>query len=689
MVTTPNLFEVLGVNPWLGRGFSPEDAGAGAGRVVVLSYPLWNTLGSDQAIVGRDLRVDGDPFTVIGVMPEGFDFQGHSSLGAPEGADAYLVFDYDLATTNPGAGSFAGLIRAREGTPVPVVEAAVEAVGRAIDERDFQGRGMRFYPVALKPDLVAGVRPALLVVGFAGGFLLLVLLVNLASLLLVRTVERERELAVSRALGANKVALLRATMLEGGVLGLAGGIAGAVAAMWATRVFVSLAPPDFPRLGQVGVDWSVGLTAAGVGLALGLLASSLPAIWATRPALGGLLSAAAVRGGGGHGRARRGMVVVQVALSFVLLTAGGLVVRSFSELLRANPGFDPSGVLTFRVPIADVDSVAQALPRQADIQRELARIPGVTAVGAVGALPFGGGGNQTSITVGGAPGNIGDDDVDHPLIDVFEVLPGYFAAMGIQIVEGRALEFDRPEGLQEALIDEHIARQFFPSGGAIGAEIQLNQSFTTVVGVVRHARYYDVHRDGRPQMFVRNEQAWGSPSLSYVVRSTRSPASLGREVRAAVARVDAQLPVSRLEPLEDIVAGSLSQQRVSAVLIAAFSLGALLLAAMGVFGAVSGSVTRRRQELAVRLAVGADHRRVLRHVVAEGAILVGFGLLVGIPGVYFGGRIIQGVLVGVSPSDPATLLAVAAGLVVIALVACWIPARRVMTIEPASVLRRG
>src|SRR5690606_37862306 len=333
--TTPNLFGLLGVRPVLGRGFLPGAGGPGRAPVVVLTHGLWNRLGADERIVGREVRLDGEPFTVIGVLGRDFEFVRHAGIGPPEAPpDAYITFDFDLAGTSPGQGSYGALVRARAGTSRAVVESAVEAVGRIIDERDFQGLGLRLYAVALGPDLVAHVRPALVVVGLAGGILLLVLLANLASLLLVRALEREREFAVARALGANGVALVRATVLEGALLGLLGGSGAAVAAVWATRALVGLAPATLPRRETIAVDWPIALVVIATGALLGLLASAAPAAWAARTRLSSLLHAAAVRGGG-RGRLRRAMVVAQVALSLVLLTAGGLVVRSFERLLRS------------------------------------------------------------------------------------------------------------------------------------------------------------------------------------------------------------------------------------------------------------------------------------------------------------------------------------------------------------------
>lgn len=687
--TTPDFLEVLGVQPLLGRGFAEGDAGEGRGRVILLTHSLWNRLGADASIVGNTLRLDGEAYTVIGVMPRAFQFAGHYSIGPPQTPEAFVPFDYELSTTSPGAGSFAAILRAREGTPPPVVVEAVNAVGAAIDERDFQGRGMKFHPVALGPDLVVEVRPALTVVGLAGLFLVLVLLVNLATLLLARAVEREKEFAVSRALGANRIALVRATLLEGGALGLLGGVGGAVAAIWATRAFVSVAPPELPRLGEVAVTGPIVLTVAAVGAVLGLLAGSVPALWATRTRLSSLLSASAVRGGGGHDRARRGMVVTQVALSLVLLSAGGLVVRSFTELLGTDPGFDPAGVLTLRVPIVDAESVADAEARHEAIERELGSIPGVVSVGAASGLPLTGGADQATIAVPGAPGNTGDPEADQPLVDQIQTRPGYLETMGLRLLEGRTFDPGRPEGPQDVVIDEQIASRFFPNGGSLGATLTMNELELRVIGVVRPARLWDVHEDGRPQIYLRNQGDYGYESLSYVLRTSGDALALAREARAAVARVDPQLAVAELRPMREIVVESLAEQRASAVLVSGFSLGALLLASMGIFGVVAGSVTRRRRELALRLALGADHARVLRQVMGEGAVLIGLGLLIGAPGVYAAGRVLDSLVVGISPTAPATIGTVAAGLLGIALFACWLPARRVTRIEPARVLRQG
>lgn len=689
MSTSPELFPLLGVRPALGRGFAASEVGPGRPPVVVLSDGLWRRrFAGDRGIVGREIRLDGTAYTVVGVMGPEFRFVHSASLGSTDGADLYATFDYHLAETDPGAGSYAGLVRARPGTPPEALAAAVDRVGQRVDERDFQGKGVKLWAVGMQEDLVASSRPALVALGLAALLLVLVLLVNLATLLLVRATQREREYAISRALGADRGAVVRATLLEGGLLGLIAGAAAAAVAVWGTRVLVALAPLDLPRRDTIGVDSGVAAVVVGTGLLLGLLAGAVPAVWTTRSDMAALLHATAVRGGGGHGRVRRGMVVVQVALALVLLSAGGLVIRSFGALLRAEPGFDPRGVLTLRVPVPE-DGYPDAAAVNAlheRIERELAALPGVRAVGAGTALPLTSEANQTGVSFPQAPGNTGDPDRDQPLIDILPARRGYFDALGIRVLAGRPFAAGEA-GANEAVIDRTLAAAFFPSGSPLGADAVVGSATFTVVGVVEHARQYDVYRDDRPQVYVRS-QDYPEPTLAWALRTERAPLSLAPEVRAAISRVDPRLPVADLRSMDQIVDESLRQQRVSAVLIAAFALGALLLAGMGLYGIVAGVVMRRRHEIAVRLALGAERVEVVRLVVREGMVLVLLGIVAGVPGVWAAVRLIAAMLVGIPRFDPLTLAAVAACLALVALAACYLPARRVARIEPIGLLRQ-
>jgi putative ABC transport system permease protein len=309
-------------------------------------------------------------------------------------------------------------------------------------------------------------------------------------------------------------------------------------------------------------------------------------------------------------------------------------------------------------------------------------------VSATSALPLTAAASQTTVRIPGAPGNTGQAERDAPLVDYIGIRAGYPEVMGIRLVAGRPFERVRRPGVQEALIDTALARQFFPTGDPLSARIPFgDKQFLTVVGVVEQARLYDVHQDGRPQLYVRAEDG-GYRTLFFVLRTERDPRALIPDVRAAVRRIEPRLALSNVRTMDEVVGDAVRQQRISAVLISGFALGALLLAALGLFGVISGSVTRRRHELAVRLAVGADHSRLMRLVLNEGAMLVGLGVLIGLPGIYAAGMLMRGVLVGVSPMDAVTLSAVSVGLAVVAMVACYLPARRVLRIDPAQSLRQ-
>jgi putative ABC transport system permease protein len=695
---TPNVFELLGVSPALGRGFAPDEIGPsfppgvigpGPGQVIVLTHQLWNRLGADPAIVGTDVRLQGRPFTVIGVLPPDFTFARSDAAALPQRVDAYIPFGADLARTNPQSDGYAGIIRVRHGASAGAVAAAVDAVGRTIDARDFNSRGLRLYPVGLKADVISRIRPALVALAAAGLVLLIMLMVNLASVLIARAAQREHEVAVSRALGANLMAIVRSTVLEGGLLGLAGGVLGSLVAIWSTSALVSLTPLDLPRREAIAIDWRIAATVIAVGSVLGVLAAAVPATWAARTSLSSLLAASAVRGGGAQGRLRRSLIVMQVALSLVLLCSGALVVRSFERLLRADPGFRSDGVFTVQVrtPPEFFPKIEDAIAFQDRLTEALAAIPGVTGASAGSALPLTATAGQTTITIPGAPGNGGDAERDKLLTDVIAARAHYVEVMGMRLVAGRTFTESRQNGVTEALIDTGIAARFFPNGNALGASIKFLNRSLTIIGIVQQARLYDVHADGRPQMLIRAED-FGFRPLFYVMRTTREPHSLLPDVRSALRRIDPRVSAGDPRALDDIVQASLSPQAIGGALISTFAIGAILLAAMGLFGVVSGSVTRRRHELAVRLALGAEHSQALLLILNEGARLVIIGLLIGAPGILIANRMIGGLLIGVSPSDPLTLTAAAVGLLLVAMATCYVPARRALRIEPARLLRQ-
>jgi len=688
MQASSNLFDLLGVRPALGRGFRPEEDGAKAPMVIVLTDRLWKRLGGNPAIIGTAIKIGDTSLTVIGIMPPEFRFSATRSSREPE---AYLPLDVDLAAEQPFIHDFLTMIRARRAAAPEAVREAVDLVGRSFRERDnHQGRDSTLYPVRLQADMAAEIRPALTALSVAVAFLLLILTVNLASLLLARAVEREREFAVSRAVGASGPAIVRATVLEAVLLGLLGGIAGALAGSWGTRVLVALGPVDLPRRDNVAMDLALAATIVVAGALLGAVAGLLPAMWAARVSLRSLVVTSAVRIGHASGRMRRGLIVAQIALSLVLLSGGALVVRSFERLVAADPGFRSAGVLTFSVGLGD-----WLFPKDADVfafedrlDAALRALPGVTAVGATTTLPLERRPNVTVVTSPGAPGNTGVADRDQLVIDRIVVRSRYAEAIGMRVVAGRSFESEYRPGVREAMIDRQVAARFFPGRSPLGAMLLCEREWLTIVGVVDQVRLYDLHQDGRPQLFVRAEDYPDRRPGYYVVHTLTDPNAIGPLVQTTIRRTDPRVPVSEMLTMEQIVIERRSRERISAMTIAGLALGALLLVAMGVYGVVARTVAGRRAELAVRIALGAPHQRVLRLVVGEGALLIAIGVAIGLPGVYGAGDLVGNLLIDVSPSDPPTLAAAALGLALVTMTACYLPARRVLRIDPAQLLRQ-
>ena len=682
MVGTPNLFEMLGRAPALGRTFRPSE-GDKWPTAIVLSDSMWKRLGADPGIVGRPLRIGPDTHTVVGVMPPEFAF----TCWPTQIPDVYAP---SSTAPNPDAYNIMAIIRARHGASAQQVQQTVATLSRSLFERGIVKRaGIQLYAIGLQDDLIQEFRPALLALGAAGAFLLLVLAVNFASVLLARASEREREFAISRALGASGPAILRANLLEGALLGLIGGVVGSVIGLWGTRLLLDLGPLDLPRRETIAFDWTLAAVVIVMGTLIGVLAAAVPASWAARITLRSLVSATMVRGSASAGRMRRSLIAVQVALSLVLLSAGALVVRSFERLVAADPGFVSDHVLTLRLSTIVFPQPAEAASFLDRTAAALRALPGVTQVSASSSLPLSGGASMNTVRFPGAPGNTGDQERDRPLVDRIHARAAYVETLGMRVLSGRAFDETRPEGVREALIDRHLAEQFFPSGSPLGSTVEFDKNSATIVGVVEQARLHDLYKDGRPQLFIRAEDYGSRGYWFFVIRTTTPPKGLISDARAVIRRIEPRIPVSAMLTMDEIVADQRSRERISAVIIAGLALGALLLVAVGLFAVISGTVTRRRGELAIRLALGATHGGVMRLLLGEGALLVGVGLLLGVPGVYAVGGMVRGLLIDISPWDGPTLVAAALGLALVAMLACYVPARRVLRIDPAPLLRQN
>jgi putative ABC transport system permease protein len=692
LLATDEFFEVVGVLPELGRGFVRGESDSTAGPVVVLGHEIWvRRFGSDVSMVGRDVFLDGQPTRVIGVMPRGFRFAMHSSLGDPVTVDVYEVMQADLAAANPGAGAFAGLARIREGASEGVVAGALDAVSRQLDEESFGRRGLRLWTVPLREDLIGEVRPVLGALLGASIFLLLTLGANLATLLFARAASRSRDVAVRSALGAGRFASVMNLLGESLLLCLAGGVLGLAITPFAVEGLLALAPPSLPRQEAIGLDTSVlVLTLCTAGL-LALAAALGPALRVSGRAPWEGLRASGPRAGGAvdAARTRSILVAVQVALSLVLLASAGLVARSVAMLLRADPGFESAGVLTFRVPLSDFDDAdgSKSVRFHEQLGARFTALPGVRGAGAVDAIPLASGANQTTARFPDAPGNTGDANADGPLVDYFATGRGYFDAIGIALLDGRAFDIrDDAQAPGVAIIDETLARRFFDDGRATGRRMTLDGDTLAIVGVTRHARFYDLFSDDRGQVYRPLAQMPRS-AMYYALRTDGEPRSLIESARTTLRSLDASVPIADVRTMDTIVRESLGQHRLSMVLIAGFALGALVLAAMGIYGVVSNSVLRRTHEFGVRLALGADRPGILGLVLAQGVRVIGLGLAVGLAGAIGAARLLSSLLFGVQAGDTTMFVIVGLFLATVGLLACLMPAWRATRIAPIEALR--
>lgn len=691
MQTSAGFFDLLGTAPAAGRGFLSGEDLPGAPPVAVLTHDLWmGALGGAPDLLGRDIFLDGEPFTVVGILPRDFTFLLASSTGDPVPAELYVPLRMELAEQSTGSGFLAGLVRKEEGASWAQVEGALAGIADRVDEEWSDGE-LRLWAAPMKESLVADVRPALLAILAAAGFLLLVLAANLATLFLARAAARSRETAIRSALGASRAAVAGTVLSETGVLGLGGALMGVLVGFWGTGLLAGLAAGQLPRAAEIGLDAGTAGLAVGLGLGLACLASLGPVARAVGGGPGSAIRESGLRTGRSRKqvRARSALVVIQVALSVVLLVGAGLLARSMAGLLAADPGFDPGETLTFRVALSP-----NAYPDDAAVMEftrllsgRLEALPGVEASGFTDVLPLSASTSQTTVAFPDAPGNTGDENADNPLVDRFRVTPGFFRAGGLRMLRGRA--FRSPAGSDgpvEVVIDDVLAGRFFPDGSALSRLIAIDDDTATVVGVVDQARAYDVHSDGRGQIYIPMALD-ATTGLSVAVRTAGPPGSLTGPARAVVRELDAALPVSDVRTLREVVRGSVREERLNLTLVGSFALAALLLASLGVYGVLADAVLRRRSEIGIRMAMGAAASQVVGMILARGARLVLLGIVLGVAGAAVASRFLASMLYGVETFDPATYLGVSVVLALVAGVAAWLPARRATRIHPSEALR--
>ena len=682
-------FNVLGVQPFLGRNFSADEDSPSGPNVAVLSYGLWKSqFGGDSQIVGKTISLDGAAYTVIGVMPSGFQSvpaadlwttiaQVNKSIGS--GINYTLIARLKNDTSRTQADSYLGVVK----------DSFFEGFRRGTPSAYRQAIAFRAMPFGYM--IAYGYRTPLLVLFGAIGFVLLIACANVANLLVSRSAARTREFAVRAALGAGRSRLLGQLLKESLVLAILGGALGLVLAAWLLNFLLALAPTDLPRAHEISLDrWALGFTVLAAFLSA-MLFGSAPAFHASKPNLNESLKEGEGRASSGLGRQRlRGaLVVAEVALSLVLLAGASLLIKTFANLLRTDPGFDPHGVLSVQIwPTGEKFSSTETMVNfNRNILQRIKSIPGVQSVAVVAAgLPLEQG------------GNVG---VEFPIqkrdesIDYRQITPSYFQTLGIPLRQGRFFtEADSSDSNSVVIVNENLARQYFAYHSPLGEHVKVADQDREIVGLVGNVRSF-LNEPAPPTVFIPDAQSpiglaklfMGWFPNCILVRTVQSPLSVSNEVAAAVRGVNSDVPVGRIQSVEETLSTSVAFQKFLMTLMSVFAGLAVLLASIGIYGVMAYSVAQRTHEFGIRLALGAGRKDVLRMVLLGGGKLAALGIALGLAGALGLNYLLRSQLYGVSPADPATYLAVGIFLGLVALAACYIPARRATRLDPLKALR--
>ena len=676
-----NFFTLLGIGPDIGRGFAPGDDQPGAPRTAVISRRLFTQrFGGDRSVVGMPVVIDGVPTTIIGVLPARFRFSAQE-------VDVYSAL-VDTLARMVGPHSFGVLGRIRSDVSAAAALADLRRLSATLDAEQYGRRGFKFVPVLLQERMVREVRPAVLALLGAIAMLVLIMCANLAVLALVRGARREHELTVRRAIGASGGRVARQLLAETLVLSMVGGLLGLMLGVWALRGLLAIAPAGLPRINDITVDLTVVAVTLGAAVFVGGVMGMAPAVHAMRSDLAAVLREKVTSRAGG--RMRRGLVLAQVALSVGLLSGTGLLLTSFVRLTHVDPGFDGRNVLTIDV-VASRAKYASGQPVGHAIASWLAALralPGVVAAGASGAAPLSAGADQDAVFFPTSPTNTGERDHDGVLADAAPITEGYIRAMGMSLISGQDLGPSQRDsaGARVALIDDMLARRYFPNGSAVGQPVIVNGDTIRVLGVVRHVRMYDLEDEGRPQLWMPYAYV-PFRGMTLAVRTREDPATFVDALRRAIHDADPDQAIASIGTMGEAVRASLAERRLVLMLVSSFALAALLLVALGVYGVTATTVTQRTREFGIRMALGAGRRQVAWTVLMEPLSVVGLGLVIGLAGTLAGGRIVQQLLYGVRPSDPGTLIGASVFLLVIATLAGWLPARRATRVDPMVALR--
>jgi putative ABC transport system permease protein len=709
LATSGNYFTMLGVRPQIGRVFTQKDEVPGFINAVVLSDGFWRRqYGADPNVIGKSLRLDGDLYRIFGVMPAGFRHPG-KTIETVE--DVYVAAGYNAppfpvpplrsARMLPGA-----IARLKPGLSVAEAQARLETFDAGL-ARDYPtdypptvGWAPRLVPV--QQDLTGDARSELFVLFAAVGFVLLIACVNLANLLLARGSGRQREIAIRLALGAGRVRLIAQLLTESVLLAFVSGCVALLTVVWLKSALLKFAPPDLPRLNEVTISASVLFFAFLVSILTGIIFGLAPALQGASPNQITSLREDS-RGSGSSKRQMRvssALVASEVALSLILLVGAGLFLRSFWQILQVRSGFNSHNVVTAQIWLSVPNDPSQnrylTVPKRAAFMREVLRrvsaLPGVeeASIGGGGSLPLARSRNQIRFTIEGRPA----DSERSPVAELAAVSPGHFRVLEIPILSGRNFtDFDDDKALPVAIVDQTLARQYWPNENPIGKRvksgpIQSTSPWLNIIGVVGDVKTDSLELQEAPHIYLSDFQAPSYNSVIYL-RTAGDPGTLGDAIRREVEAVDPNVPVYAVRTMEDVIARSMAERRFALQILGFFAGVALLLAAIGIYGVMAYTFSQRRREIGIRMALGAQPRDILRMALSEGMTLVAVGLGSGLVGALILTRFLRSMLYAVSPNDPLTFAALPALLAAVALLACFVPGRRATQVDPLVALRDG
>ncbi len=685
---TANFFQLMGIAPAQGRGFSAEEEQPGKDKIVILGYGLWRRrFGGEAGILNKTIYLGGEANTVVGIMPPGFEFPGKTEIWRP-------LAPNDRARAARGSFWLPVVGRMKPGVSREQAQADMNVIGNQLEQQypDINaGYGVNVVP--LQQQLVGNVKPALLMLLVTVGLVLLIACANVANLLLARAATRQREVAIRAALGAEPWRIVRQMLTESVLLSVIGGSVGLLLAVWGVKALIKLSPANIPRLDNIQLDWRVLGFTVGLSLLTGLIFGLAPALQASQSDVGETLKEGRRTGSGSRRTQliRGGFIVVEVAMTLALLVGAGLLIRSFWRLQQIDPGFNADKLLTLtlRVPRTKYPEGPQVVTFYQQLQERLAAVPGVRGVSAATSILMPQVTNSSGFTIEGRPPDPREQSLELP----FEaVMPNYFQTMGTPLVQGRQFTAQDGAGAPDvAIVNETFVKQYFPNNDPLGRRFTFgdandNPQWITIVGVVRDTKRQGLDKPIRMESWMPHAQSPAS-RMELVIRAAGDPLALAGTVRQTVWSLDSDLPIPKMETMEQVLSENVAQRRLNMLLLGLFATVALILAAVGIYGVMSYAVTQRTHEIGIRVALGARGRDVLGMIIRQGMTLALIGVAIGLVATFALARLMSGLLFGVSATDPLTFAAIALLLTLVALLACYLPARRATKVDPMVALR--